>query len=377
MASFIGNIGDTANHFGARAQLTTNLGVNIEFDELEIRDFFWKKWKFDDSFVERANRYDLVIIGGGNFFELWVPNSQTGTSIDISIENLKRIKTPILFYALGVDAGQGVPAENLERFRGFLDYALNSQSCFVSVRNDGALETAHRLLGAEYSSRLVRIPDGGFFFKPQHHSHPELWPGCRHLLVNLAGDMLERRFDSPGGLSAKDSLSEMAMVLTKFLESYSDLRLILIPHIFKDIPVLSSLLGLLPDSLARTRSAMAPYFSGERAGHYLFSLYEKCDLVLGNRFHSNVCAIAAGVPTVGLVNYPQISLLFSDLKLDDRVVDIRKPGFSSIMHSLGRQSLDNPKEVKHRLADVNQALRADLLAGHGRISSWLKSLQVL
>lgn len=72
LASFTGNIGDEANHYGFRRKLKENLKFNFNYTELEIRNFYrsWGLMKFDDDFVKLCNSHDFVIIGGGNFLEL-------------------------------------------------------------------------------------------------------------------------------------------------------------------------------------------------------------------------------------------------------------------------------------------------------------------
>ena len=122
LASFDGNVGDNANHKGSRVFLRKNLGYDIEYTNLEIREFYWNIRKFDEEFVQLSNQHDVVMIGGGNYFELWVENSYTGTSLNLSREILEKINSPIVFYALGCDAGQGVPEENVLKFKAFLDY---------------------------------------------------------------------------------------------------------------------------------------------------------------------------------------------------------------------------------------------------------------
>ena len=81
IASFTGNIGDNANHMGFRPWFEKVSSVSVSWDNLEIREFYWKERKWDMDFVDLANSYDLVVIGGGNYFELWVEDSPTGTSI--------------------------------------------------------------------------------------------------------------------------------------------------------------------------------------------------------------------------------------------------------------------------------------------------------
>ena len=55
--------------------------------------------------------------------------------------------------------------------------------------------------------------------------------------------------------------------------------------------------------------------------------YRGFDLVLGMRFHANVCPIGMGVPTRGLLSYPQLDYLYDELGMKDRLIDVRKSGF--------------------------------------------------
>jgi hypothetical protein len=107
IASFTGNIGDNANHLGFRSWFETLVENKIQWNELEIREFYWKNKFWDKEFVKYANNFDLIIIGGGNYFELWVEKSPTGTSIEIEPDLFKKIERPVYFNALGVDPGQG------------------------------------------------------------------------------------------------------------------------------------------------------------------------------------------------------------------------------------------------------------------------------
>ena len=151
LASFAGNIGDLANHCGARKMFEKCLDFNFDIVSLEIREFYWKKRKFDESFIQYANSFDLLIIGGGNYFELWVDGSETGTSIDISAENLSQLHVPTLFFALGVDTGQGYSDQNARRFKHFIDTVIERKNMFVCVRNDGSSLALQQVLGQTIS----------------------------------------------------------------------------------------------------------------------------------------------------------------------------------------------------------------------------------
>ena len=71
LASFSGNIGDNANHMGFRPWFAKQVGREVAWSNCEIREFYWKERAFDTDFVALANSYDALVIGGGNYFELW------------------------------------------------------------------------------------------------------------------------------------------------------------------------------------------------------------------------------------------------------------------------------------------------------------------
>ena len=376
LASFEGNIGDNANHRGTRMLLSRNLDFQLEFTNLEIREFYWKKRKFDQSFVELVNSHDLLIIGGGNYFELWVKNSATGTSIDMSSEIFNNIKTPILFYALGCDAGQGAPEENINKFKNFLNLVQSSGKCLISVRNDGSMETIVKLLGPEYAQNIFRVPDGGFFTVVKESYHPELPRGKRVIGINIAGDMLDVRFGDnareKGRISYNHFIMNFANLLNNRLKQDPALNLVFFPHIFRDLSVITDILQSLEDIYRRTRVTVAPYLHGEGAQEYIFDIYAKCDLILGMRFHANVCGIGLNVPTVGLINYPQIEYLYKELSLIERIVYVNKEGFTESLDCLIDQTLANPGAVKARYKIIMERLLDEANSFHKVVNSWLK-----
>lgn len=126
LASFNGNIGDNANHNGFYHLFKKNITKNVEFDQLEMRRFYfsWDDRKFDESFVKEVNQYDLLVIGGGNFFDITWPDSATGTTLDLKKSILDKIKTPIFFNALGL--GYGIDKD-------FNQKAVNKFDDFLSI----------------------------------------------------------------------------------------------------------------------------------------------------------------------------------------------------------------------------------------------------
>jgi len=377
LASFEGNIGDNANHVGTRAFLRKNLGCAIEYTDLEIREFYWNIRKYDENFVQLANQHDVVMIGGGNYFELWVKNSCTGTSINISREIMEKIKPPIVFYALGCDAGQGALEENVLKFKKFLDYLNSSPKYLVSVRNDGSENTIRDILGEKYLENIHRVPDGGFFTEVEDFYHPELPVNKKIIAVNLAGDMIDQRFHdaTPGmpRISYEQFLKAFGSLINNQLRQDLDISIVFIPHIFKDVGIIADTLENIEDRFRRSRITVAPYLHGKGAQEYIFDLYRKCNLILGTRFHANVCGIGLAVPTIGLINYPQIEKLYKELGISDRSVKITWQGFENRLNLLIDESLADQESIKKNYEEIKISLINQINGFHNVMRRWIES----
>ncbi|MGJ4950092.1 polysaccharide pyruvyl transferase family protein [Bradyrhizobium sp. HKCCYLS20291] len=371
VASFLGNIGDNANHAGFRPWFEQLVGRPVNWLEFEIRDVYRGYKAFDEKFAEAANRADLVVIGGGNYFELWVEKSPTGTSISVDEDVFASVRTPIFFNALGVDEGQGVTETTLRRFRAFLSSLLASDQYLVSVRNDGASETLRKFASDLPLERVVLLPDGGFFANYSLGSVVRPPDRGMTIAINLAGDMLDRRF--PGG-SHHDYvgfLAEFADTLAAVDQETSGLRLVFVPHIFADVRVYADLLLQLPDRLRRERVRIAAYDNGDAAATEAFREYVDASIVMGMRFHANVVAIAHRVPTVGLFCYDQIGRLYGELDLAEHVVDVRVPGFGQTLVDRVKGAASHVDDAKRRLDQVNGEMMSLRIGAEQKIAPWL------
>ena len=377
--------------------LNQNLGRDIEYTDLEIMPFLWTQVKYDDEFVDLVNRHDLLLIGGGGYFELTRDDTCSGTALDISVETLSRIRIPIVFNALGVDAARGVNEERVDKFKRYLDYLLSSDRILVSVRNDGAMGTVRHLLGDAYADRLHHVPDGGFFTEVDDFDHVELPAGKQVIGINLAGDMLGVRFPTNGATAQLPAWQRMArrlvghapthddasnveqflIILSELMNDRfardADLHLVMFPHIFRDLHVIQRFINRVGVPYGRSRITVAPYVVGKRGQAYTFDAYRKCELVLGMRFHANVCPIGLDVPTIGLVCYPQIEELYRELYLDDRSVRVNQEDFTEPLAALIDESLVNKESIKKRFALTRSRLLERANSFHRVMRDWLDS----
>ena len=367
IASFSGNIGDVANHSGFYHQFSKLVNKSIEqleITKLEIRKFYkrWRELEFDENFVVLANQYDLVVLGGGNFFELCWDYSETGTTFNISEENLLRIKTPIFINGIGIDDNKGTSIENVEKFKRFLHVLKKKGNVFFTVRNDGSYEIVKKRF-SEYKDFIFVVPDHGFFIK-------DIVKGLHannNIGINIAIDMKEKRYDS---LSYEGFIQLLAKQVNKICKDTS-YNLILFPHISSDYLAILNLLDLVDDEHVRTRISIAPLIQGQELE--TFKYYLTCKLIFAMRFHANVCALSLGVPVIPIISYPKHAKLYEEIKAENWVLDINSETFSNKLEEQV-SLLCSGKQVGHKLSDLNNKI--DLVQQkelvYEKLYSWLK-----
>ena len=346
IASFAGNIGDNASHIGFRRILKT-LGIFAKIDQMEIRRFYKNyslpdKQVFDESFVVMANKYDLVVFGGGGFLDFWVPNSETGTTIDISLDLFEKLNVPLLFTSVGCIPHKDVPEGNIEKFTRFVHAILEIKNAEIAVRNDGSKTILKAVLGEETAAKIPQILDNGFFYQPQRR-YSRIIDG-KYVAINVTKDQLLMKNQIIGEINTEHFNQELRKYIDSII-NYSDLKIVFVPHIFSDIEAIQYALKDVNDFVIRTRVAIAPYIQGDYGSDYLMSVYEGAEYVVGMRFHANVCSLAQGKPIAGLAALDRIKYMCQSVGAENYIVDVNsdfsKPLFESTMCFVGHGQEEN------------------------------------
>jgi FkbM family methyltransferase len=378
LASYRGNIGDNANITGTRRMLEVNLGREIEYTSLEYLEYEpdprWGGKKFDEEFVKQVNQHDLLLLGGGGFFELAVDGSCSGTPLDIAPEIIDQIKIPIVFYALGFHVLYGLTEERKEKFRRYLDFLFSRKNVLVSMRNDGSLQMVRKLYGDSYADKINVCPDGGFFTTVKDFFHPELPQSKKFIALQLAGDGEKYRFKN--GNNSTGFLKKLAAVLRQVFQNY-DYQVVLIPHIPEDLKMIDKFLIELGPPYTRKNISVAPYLHGQEAQDYIFDLYSRAQLVIGMRFHANVCPIGLHVPSIGISTYEQIENLYQELGMPQRAVRPDDAKFEEKLLGLIAESLNNRSQIIEHYQRVNQNLKKQITDFHSMLKAFIDHRRIL
>ena len=323
VASYTGNIGDNASHIGLTNILHRILEDDFEIERLEIRRFYKSyslpdKLSFDKDFVEYANKKDLLIVGGGGFFDYWVPNSRTGTTIDISEEALSKLSVPSLFVSVGSMPHQLVPEGNIDKFHRFLQQLSNKKNVRVAVRNDGSKQEIHRLFAGEFDGWINEILDNAFFYEPNPAVSCLVSPQP-YIAVNTTLDQLSMHNKIIGKIDYESFKKEFAYLLQRIIDQ-TDYNIVFVPHIFKDLQAFREILQGINDFYIRSRVIVAPYVQGEYGCNLLMSVYNNASTVVGMRFHANVCPVAMGKKVIGLAALDRIIHMYNSIGKGDDVI---------------------------------------------------------
>lgn len=334
IAAFEGNIGDNASHLGFLSILK-KLNINAEIERLEIRKSYNNynqadKLRFDSNFAQKCNQYDCVLIGGGGFLDFWVENSVNGTTLNISDKVLEQINVPILITSIGCHPHRKVPEGNEAKFKAFLDYVITAPNIQIALRNDGSIDVIKKNFGDHYLSKISQILDHGFFYQPKLNNALPITG--EYVALNITNDQLEM-YNEGRKLSDKSAyLDELSQLVTEIIDS-KKCKVVLIPHIHSDVEAIAELFSNIPDRYKRSDIVMAPYFQGDIATDYLFSIYHNSKCVIGSRYHANVCSMSTNCTTIGLSPLKRIEFIHSQLSTPEAYIPI-EPGFKDRVLSL-------------------------------------------
>lgn len=323
IASFNGNIGDNASHIGFYKILNAYLD-NFELNQIEIRKFY-KNYKksdalsFDNAFIELMNSYDLCLIGGGGFLDYWVPNSMTGTTIDIDPMLIHKINTPTLFTSIGSNPHKIIPSNNIKKYKLFLEKACANNNIKFAFRNDGSIESLKRDVGVINDSCFNEILDHGFFYDVDKEYEPIV--KGKYVAINITEDQLEMQSQNRGKIDKPNYYKELSQVLNHIVFNLN-LQIILVPHIYSDLNAISSLLNFLDDDIIRNYVSVAPCIQGDFGTNRLFSIYKKSEFVIASRFHANVCSLAMGKKTIGIAVLDRVKYLYEYLGIPNNAINI-------------------------------------------------------
>lgn len=263
--------------------------------------------------LQRFNSEDLIIIGGGGLF-LTDTNSNelSGWQWLCSIENLRKIKKPIVAFAIGYNRFR-----NQEDFKPVFTQHLNvfvEKSLFVGIRNHGSIEQLKNYLQTEQlRNKLVFQPCMttliSILYPKLCHWHQK--EDC--IAFNCAFDRTEKR-----GIS-EEIMWSIARVAQKLS---STTRIRYYAHCENDKIILSYF-----DIL------QVPYQLVEfRETRKMIEEYSKPRLVIGMRGHSQMIPFGCSTPILSIISHDKLKWFLDDIHHNEWGVEIADKDFEQKLY---------------------------------------------
>lgn len=375
LASFRGNIGDIINHAGFYSGVLYPAFPRAQITQIEIRDFYRNAGRrvFDARFADEINTHDLLVIGGGGFFDVRWDDSSTGTTLDFSRAFLDRIKTPILINAMGYhEFHEGSSELAYRRFEAFLSDLGIRENVFTTVRNDGSLARMSARYGADIARSVKTVPDNAFYYTSPAMGPPVLPAGTSVIGVCITNDLFSSAFNN--GYPVNDFNRSICGFITGLLEK--GFRIILFPHTPQDISTVEMIHRSIGDRWFRTEVFVAPYAASDVMSiAILENYYRASSAVISMRFHSSILSIISAIPVIGLAGHAQIEALFSELSLGDLCVRVDSDDYVNKLGRLVASVMRTDNSIRERLKKTRELLVADGKAYSNDLYSFYSKLR--
>ena len=377
IASFGGNIGDILNHYGFYKTIGTRIGIDYS-EKVEVRRFYKnaspnEKLTFSSKFLREVNEYDVLIIGGGGFFDARWPYSHTGTTIDFSDDFISGIKIPVIVNAMGYHEFYSQTDQEVQKLFGQFVRKVIDKGWFLSLRNDGSFARFRRRYGSLGENKILCVPDNGFFALDKAVVQAAAIRRREKVIgLCITNDLFCSEYN--GNLTA-DSFNEKIVNVIATLSEQN--QIVLFAHTPDDIVTIGYLFQKLSSSCKRYNIVVAPFNpNGETPFIELAQYYQACDCIIGMRFHSLILALQLHKPTIALSGHAQIEDFFQDLGLSDYCVCLNNTDFDKKLIRLLNMALDYRTVLSTMIRDIHDSLCKKNSEYAERIAEYLTTFNI-
>jgi polysaccharide pyruvyl transferase WcaK-like protein len=292
------NYGDLAI-YDSQTTLFRELDPNIEFVPINSDIIRGVGPQLTPAMIDAINNSgDMLMVGAGGQLMYRTPEtSVSGWQFNVEKECLNMLKVPLVVYGIGFNEFPFGPRIKNEISVSHVNFVANKSSLF-SVRNRG---TRTRLKAWGIKRPIDVIPDPAMFMKTYRSDLIDSLCDIDAIRIGVcwAGDGFRDRF----GLCLKRPIIEKICTQIKKFAGGKKFKVFYIPHVeYCDIPDE----GYFKEHLTMSSFCYVPdyvpnYFPETATMvRFVASLYEKMDIVVGFRGHSNIIPYGLGTPYVGV-----------------------------------------------------------------------------
>lgn len=342
-----GNYGDTLL-FEAVRQTFEGFGDGDRFEVYDTRPL---REPVGPRLVDMINEEaDAVVVGGGGLFLSDTnPNQRSGWQWNISVDQLRRIKKPLIVFAVGNNRFYGQP-DFADPFRAHL--ALTAEkSVFFGLRNTGSVESIREYLPRSLRDRVVYQPCpttvSSYLFPDLFR--PEGAPRHRLAVESIVGKrQLRAGFDAAAIYAAK------ARVAGRLVREGWDVR---------SVPFSRADLGF--DAVLHEYGVDAPQtrlFGVRDAMFRGLEVLGDAPTLLGTRGHAQMVPFGMGAVPLSLDVHPKTGYFASDIGHPEWAIDPRDADFEETLYRMLHDVDERADELRTELAGTRERLYRTTLA---------------
>jgi len=352
------NVGNGALIDGTERVIREDFPEPVEFVHEPWDDYFIEgipgPKKFDQTFVDKVNARDALIVGGAVMFR----------EDHVRFQMPFGMHKPVIFYGVSYRVWSGVPYYVGGHFSMDMARTLSYPKTIVGVRNDGTEKWLRSKLEFD-SEKIVTIPDPGLYVESKCILPLEPEKDRTNIVVALNYEDDEDRF---GG--RMEWLDNLAKALRMFWEQSPNVNFIFSPHTYEDYILLYKLCGRLPDKMCYQNIISTGIHYAYQAPLF-YDLYTHVDLILAMRIHAMVPAIGLGTPMLALSTQKRMDVFMKDAKLGYYLMNLFDvtPGQ---LYGKMEACLKYPSNVKTDFYKVRDEMRKKTKVFNERIYNFIK-----
>lgn len=304
------NFGDWVLHESIRHHLGETSRRALRFVDVDSQAA-----TYDRERIEALNdEADLLLVGGGGLlFHRPEDGSASGWQLDVTTEDLARIRVPIAVYGIGWNRFPYDPEPFPAGFERHVR-AVQERTALFSVRNTGTRAELARCGLAP--GRIRVVPDAGVFAPARELDLSRALAGDAPVIGwNVAGDRPAHRYPAPAEENERRCIATVARGVRRLCEQ-TGARVLLIPHLLeideRHDALIREIVG--PGRVVSLRDAVPELYPPRaETAALLVGAYDRCDLVIGMRGHACLIPFGRGRRFVAFGSHCKTRFLLRDL----------------------------------------------------------------
>lgn len=284
--------------------------------------------KVDNVLINKINKTKGIVIGGGGLFlKDTNENQESGWQWPCSSEMLKRIKVPIILYAVGYNRFRG--QEEFEPYfkDNITDFA--EKALYIGLRNIGSIEAIKNYIPVRLHHKLRFQPCMTTFISQLYAKEFDFDTKEDFVAFNAAFDRSHLRF----GENIGKILSDTALVL-------KDLSAILPIKFYSHMSSDESIIPFLQSygvkyELVRLHN---------KHPRKIVEAYAKPKLVIGMRGHAQMIPFGCKTPIVSIVSHNKMQWFLDDIGKPEWGVDVLSSTYKDDLKIIALEALSSTDE---------------------------------